>query len=450
MVLRRWQPEHHRDHGDRDDQQHLRVGAATAPMILRALGLVKAESAAIEATTATLTTAGAVVGATVGRGLGAALLNNDVLAIDDVRVGGESSVVAFNGLILDKGAVLLAVDIKVRKLTMSLESALKITFLDFIRYKLDITESVFLVNGCGRDRLGTLALGVAASSLPAVLGDICRGSLGLGGGCGSLGGGSGNGSRRSSRSSWCSSSSSSGSRAASLALSRRSGRLGQRHYRPGTSGGGSTASPGHGLGRTGRLRRRRLGSRCRLCSRSGGSRAGVRRLLRLLDILLGDSSCSGLGLSRSDLWLGGLGGLGDCLSLNGRGSSLLKLLVNNLGVQLSCIVLRRIHGNRLSRLGNLLGLGFLGESIGIIGLTFLIDVTEDVVQDKVTSGLLGEDEGLNKLLGLLTSAVRDLANDLDNNAVGRSLRVNVGDPDLAVLVVELLDALLDGLMLILA
>lgn len=128
------------------------TGGATSPALATEAPTgvaLTTRSAAIEATTATLTTARAVVGATVGRGLGSALLNNDVLAIDDVRVGGESSVVAFNSLILDKGAVLLAVDIKVRKLTMSLESALKITFLDFIRYKLDVTESVFLVNGCG-------------------------------------------------------------------------------------------------------------------------------------------------------------------------------------------------------------------------------------------------------------------------------------------------------------
>lgn len=58
--------------------------------------------------------------------------------------------------------------------------------------------------------------------------------------------------------------------------------------------------------------------------------------------------------------------------------------------------------------------------------------------------LLSEDKGLDefpRVLGL----VGDLANDLDKDVLQRSLGVDVGDADLAVLEVELRDALLDVL-----
>jgi hypothetical protein len=58
--------------------------------------------------------------------------------------------------------------------------------------------------------------------------------------------------------------------------------------------------------------------------------------------------------------------------------------------------------------------------------------------------LRGENEGLSELsVGL--RLVGDLANDLDDNVdVGR-LRVDVGDADLAVLELELLYPVVDGL-----
>ena len=84
------------------------------------------------------------------------------------------------------------------------------------------------------------------------------------------------------------------------------------------------------------------------------------------------------------------------------------------------------------------------NTLDLLLLTFLVDVSEDVIKDKVSGWLLSENEGLDELLEL-GRLVGGLTNDLDDNVVEGSLRVNVGDTDFAVLEVQLLDALLDGL-----
>ncbi len=80
----------------------------------------------------------------------------------------------------------------------------------------------------------------------------------------------------------------------------------------------------------------------------------------------------------------------------------------------------------------------------LILLRLVGKVTEDVVEDEVAVGLLGEDEGLDEaLVGL--ALVGDLTNDLDDDVGIGALRIDVGDADLGVLELELLDALVDGL-----
>jgi hypothetical protein len=85
----------------------------------------------------------------------------------------------------------------------------------------------------------------------------------------------------------------------------------------------------------------------------------------------------------------------------------------------------------------------------LILLGLLGEVAEDVVQHKVTVGLLCQDEGLRETLVGLT-LVGDLANDLDDNVGVGALGVDVGYADLGVLEVEALDALVDGLRLLVA
>lgn len=72
------------------------------------------------------------------------------------------------------------------------------------------------------------------------------------------------------------------------------------------------------------------------------------------------------------------------------------------------------------------------------------NVAEDVVKDKVTVGLTSKDKGLGEFF-VGSRLVRDLANDLDDNVVVRGLGIDVGDADLAVLEVKLLDAVVDCL-----
>lgn len=74
----------------------------------------------------------------------------------------------------------------------------------------------------------------------------------------------------------------------------------------------------------------------------------------------------------------------------------------------------------------------------------LSEIAEDVVQNKVTVGLLGEDKSLDKsLVGL--ALVGDLSNDLNDDVGVGALGVDVGDADFSVLELKLLDALVDGL-----
>ena len=77
-------------------------------------------------------------------------------------------------------------------------------------------------------------------------------------------------------------------------------------------------------------------------------------------------------------------------------------------------------------------------------LRLLSKVAEDVIEDEVAVGLLGEDEGLDEALVRL-ALVGNLTNDLDDDVGIGALGVDVGDADLGVLEVELLDALVDGL-----
>jgi hypothetical protein len=96
---------------------------------------------------------------------------------------------------------------------------------------------------------------------------------------------------------------------------------------------------------------------------------------------------------------------------------------------------------------------WLSDTIGGCGLLLLVlillhgfvgKVAEDVVEDEVAVGLLGENKSLNEaLVGL--ALVGDLTNDLDDDVGIGALGVDVGDADLGVLEVELLDALVDGL-----
>jgi hypothetical protein len=81
----------------------------------------------------------------------------------------------------------------------------------------------------------------------------------------------------------------------------------------------------------------------------------------------------------------------------------------------------------------------------LVLLRLLGEVAEDVVEHKVAVGLLGEDEGLGETLVRL-ALVGDLADDLDDNVGVGALGVDVGDADLGVFELVLLDALVDGLV----
>ena len=77
-------------------------------------------------------------------------------------------------------------------------------------------------------------------------------------------------------------------------------------------------------------------------------------------------------------------------------------------------------------------------------VVLLLNVSQDVVEDEVARRLLGENEGLNKLLG--NGALgRGLTDDLDDDVFVGGLGVNVGDANFAVLELEGLDAILDTL-----
>lgn len=321
---------------------------------------------------------------------------------------------------------LLAVDIKVAELTMGRESGTEVSLLNLLSHVLDVSHGTLLLSR-GRGSRTALALGVGASSLPA------RCLLGRG-----VCSGSGRGSRSlNSRSSGGRSSGRGSSRSGSTALvgsGRRSG-LGQRHNRSGTSGSGSTASPGHGLGRSSGLGWGSLN-----LGDGSGSLGRGRGLVSLLDSFL-----SHLGLDLLDSVLSGSVnlGIGHGLSVVAVGGRLLGglglLLCNRSGYGDGFS--DGFSGNCISsRLDSLRG----GSVDRGLLLVVLIDESEYVVENKVSGGLLGENESLDEL-SRLSSLVRGLANDLDNNVVKGGLGIDVGDADLAVLELEFLDALLDGL-----
>lgn len=86
--------------------------AATATVLAREVATALTVGAvALKATTATRSTVTTVVGAvgvasTNTSSLRATRLDDDVLAVNNVRVAGNGSLVSLNGLVLDKGAVL--------------------------------------------------------------------------------------------------------------------------------------------------------------------------------------------------------------------------------------------------------------------------------------------------------------------------------------------------------
>ena len=161
--------------------------------------------------------------------------------------------------------------------------------------------------------------------------------------------------------------------------------------------------------------------------------------------ILGLSDLSGLGLGGA---VGDSSGDSGLLLLGLLGNDLLLDLLVNLGGIL-------LDSNRILRAGQSLVLGLLNSSrgrlldsgglLGCLGLILLLDdVAEDVVQDEVAVGLSGKDESLGELLvgGRL---VGNLADDLDDDVVIRGLRIDIGDANLALGKVKLLDALVDGL-----
>lgn len=77
-------------------------------------------------------------------------------------------------------------------------------------------------------------------------------------------------------------------------------------------------------------------------------------------------------------------------------------------------------------------------------LRLLSEVAEDVVEDEVAVGLLGEDESLREALVRL-ALVRDLTDDLDDDVGVGTLRIDVRNADLGVMEVEILDAVVDSL-----
>ena len=85
------------------------------------------------------------------------------------------------------------------------------------------------------------------------------------------------------------------------------------------------------------------------------------------------------------------------------------------------------------------------SSVNLLLLTFLIYVSEDVIENKVSGGLLGEDEGLTEFLEL-GGFVRGFTDDLNDDVLEGTLGVDVGDTDFAVLKVEFADTFLDSLL----
>jgi hypothetical protein len=363
-----------------------------------------------------------------------------------VWVGSKGSLVTSWGGELNERAVLLAVDVEVYELSVGGESGAEGIGLNGLSHVANVTHRALLLER-GGDGLWALALGICASSLPALgLGSLILlvGSWGGGGWdwcwCGSC--------------SW----SSGGGRCALLGWGRRGGLGGWdgRNDGAGASSNGSSrgaVGPAHGLGWSG-WDRGSLGS-----SNLSGSWAWERIFgdlgglgCLLLKLLLGDLRSHGR-------WGGG--SLLDGLSSTSRSSAvglglfedsglgiLLKLLLNDICDDLRLCLLDGGLGLGHLDIGSLLSGGgsglVVGNSLDDLLLSLLVDVAEDVVEDEVSGRLLGEDESLDELLQL-GRLVGCLANDLDDDGLVRALGVDVRDADLAVLELKRLDALLDGL-----
>jgi hypothetical protein len=237
---------------------------------------------------------------------------------------------------------------------------------------------------------------------------------------------------------------SSGSRSRSAALAhRRSSSLGERNNRL-RKGSGSSAGPCHGLRRSCRL----LGSCRRRSDRlENGCRARILRLLGLLHVFLGkllSSLISGVGgllglrlRVLSHRLLGGVAVEGHAILRSG---NLFKLLINNFGVEGRGLILGFLDrlgslgldsGNKFLRSGSGWLLGRLLRSSSRLVIALIVDISQDIIENKVAGGLLGKDKGLDELLGGFV-VVASLANHLDDDVLKGSLGVNIGYPDLAV------------------
>jgi hypothetical protein len=418
------------------------VAAATA-----ATGSETTTAVALEATTAlaagtvTTTTAGATTSreavAAEGVATGAALLNEDLLAANLVGVGGNGSSIARGLLELNESAVLQglvyinkmmqlkdctnlgAADVEVLQLAETGQSLLKQAGVDLLVDILDISKGGLLLASTG---LGLLV--VMASGLPSrISGASLLGTGSLGSGGSSSGLSSGSGSLGSSRGSMGSRGRRGGSRSSSLG---------------GALASESDAGPSFGNSRSwgGVL----LGN---LLLLGNGRRLRSGRLLIVDDLSFDGGSGSGSGgLLNSRGTVGLRGRLSGLLNLS-VGLSLLKLLINLGGCHFVD------HLGLLK--GSLDGLGGLGSRRSGGGglssdlLLFINHVTEDVVENIVTIGLLSENKGLHELAGGL-GLVGDLANNRDQDVVERGLRVDVQDAHLALLEVQLLNLIVDSLV----
>lgn len=315
-------------------------------------------------------------------------------------------------------AYLLAADVEVVELAEASQGLLQDASVDLVGHILDVAQGVLLLAGT---RLGLLVIG--ASSLPARA--IARSSL-LGADLSSRGSGSSRSSLRGA-----------GSWGSGLGGNRGSSRSGSSNGGGGSGGGTDLRGNGSpGLGTGGDSGSRLLLDRCLLLRNRGRSRLGGQRLL------LGDIRDSGG--SGGLLLLGGsavgLGGLNGDLSLTI--DLLLKLLINLVGGSV-------IGHLSVDSRGGLSNLGSLSNRRGSLDLLnnlifFLNQVTEDIVQNVVAVGLLGQDEGLDELARRLR-LVGDLTDDGDQDVVEGSLGVNVQDANLALLEVKLLDLVVDSL-----
>lgn len=359
---------------------------------------------------------------------------------------------------------LIAVNVEVCEIAVAGESSPQLDIPNLLSHILDVAKST-LVLGLGNHRLRpVLPLRIAAGGLPLV--SRRRRFLGRGRGGGRRGFGSLRGG------SSCGLGGSSGGRGPSLSRSRRRSGLGQGNGGSRAGGSGETTSPSQGLSRDGLFglgggRRCRRG-RC-LSARDSRSRSRLLRLLGGLFIggLFRDALLVSGRLGSLELWgdfrLGSLnrGLLGNSLSSGLSLGNLLQLLIYTLGLEgggslislfLRLLSLGGLLGSSLNNSRNLSDSGgLLFSGLWLLGglgnlLVLVINVPPDIIQDEVSRGLLGKNEGLNEFPGFLRLLVGSLTDDLDEDSVlGGGERVDVGNADLALLEIELLNSLLDGL-----